>query len=86
MEDEMGRARSMHGEKRTAYRVWRESQQRQLGRHRHTHSWEDKIKMDLSEMGLSDMGWINMAQDMGEWKALVNMVMNLGFHEMLGNS
>jgi len=26
------------------------------------------------------MGWIDMAQDRGRWRALVNAVMNLGVH------
>ncbi|PNF42445.1 hypothetical protein B7P43_G09360 [Cryptotermes secundus] len=37
----------------------------------------DNIKMDLSEIGWSYMDWIDLAQDRGQWRALVNMVMNL---------
>jgi hypothetical protein len=29
--------------------------------------------------------WIGLAQDRNRWRALVNSVLNLGFHEMLGN-
>jgi hypothetical protein len=32
------------------------------------------------------MDWIDLAQDRDQWGALVNKVMNLGFHKMLGNS
>jgi hypothetical protein len=39
--------------------------------------------MDLREMGWYGMDWIHLAQDRDKWKALVNMVMNLGFHKML---
>jgi hypothetical protein len=40
--------------------------------------WEDNIKMDLSEIGLGAMGWIDLAQDRGQWgRPLLNMVMNL---------
>jgi hypothetical protein len=39
--------------------------------------WEDKIKMDLREIGWVVMGWIHVAQDMGWWRALVNTVLNL---------
>jgi len=29
---------------------------------------------------MKDMDWIDMAQDMDRWRALVNAVMNLGVH------
>jgi hypothetical protein len=37
----------------------------------------DSIKIDLREIGWGGMDWINMAQDRDQWRALVNMVMNL---------
>jgi hypothetical protein len=37
----------------------------------------DNIKMDLLEIGLSDVDWIGLAQDRYSWRALVNSVMNL---------
>jgi hypothetical protein len=40
------------------------------------HRWED-IRMDLRERELEGVDWINMAQDMDQWQALVNTVMNL---------
>jgi hypothetical protein len=33
--------------------------------------------MDLREIGWDVMDWIDLAQDMDHWKALVNTVMNL---------
>jgi len=39
--------------------------------------WEDNIKMDLQEMVLGVMDWIELAQDRDRWRALVNAVMNL---------
>jgi hypothetical protein len=33
--------------------------------------------MDLGGIGWGGMDWIDLAQDMGQWRALVNMVMNL---------
>jgi hypothetical protein len=41
------------------------------------HRWIDNIKMDLLEIGLSDVDWIGLAQDRYRWRALVNVVMNL---------
>jgi hypothetical protein len=37
----------------------------------------DNIKMDLRKIGWDGMDWIDLAQDWDQWKALVNMVMNL---------
>jgi hypothetical protein len=33
--------------------------------------------MDLREIGWAGMDWIELALDRDEWRALVNMVMNL---------
>jgi hypothetical protein len=33
--------------------------------------------MDLREMGLDGMDWIDLDQDRNQWRALVNAVMNL---------
>jgi hypothetical protein len=48
---------------------------RPLGRPR--HRWIDNIKLDLSEIGLSVMDWIGLAQNMYRWSALAKAVMNL---------
>jgi hypothetical protein len=39
--------------------------------------WVDNIKMDLSDIGWDVMGWIDLAQDKDQWRALVNTVMEL---------
>jgi hypothetical protein len=41
------------------------------------HRWEDKIKMDLREIGFGGVDWIHMAQDRDQWRALMNTIMNL---------
>ena len=38
---------------------------------------EENIKMDLQELGWGGMDWIDLAQDMDRWWALINVVMNL---------
>jgi hypothetical protein len=48
---------------------------RPLGRPR--RRWEDGIRMDLTEIGLGSVDWIQLAQDRDRWRALVNTVMNL---------
>jgi hypothetical protein len=48
--------------------------------------WEEIIKMDLREISWGGMDWIDLVQDRNQWRALVNTVMSLGFHKMLGNS
>jgi hypothetical protein len=37
----------------------------------------DNIKIDLREMGWAGMDWIDLAQDIDQWRAVVNTVMNL---------
>jgi hypothetical protein len=41
------------------------------------HRWEDGIRMDLGETGLEDGAWVQLAQNRGQWRAVVNAVMNL---------
>jgi hypothetical protein len=62
---------------RGAYRVLvgRSEGKRPLGRPR--RRWEDNIKMDLREIGIDGANWIRLAQDMVQWRAFVNTVMNL---------
>ena len=39
--------------------------------------WEDNIRMDLEEIGISAGNWVNPAQDMDYWRALVSAALNL---------
>jgi hypothetical protein len=73
----MGGPYSTNGEKRNAYRllVGKPEGKRPLGRPR--RRWVDNIRMDLGEVGWSDVGWIGLAQDRNRWRALVNSVLNL---------
>jgi hypothetical protein len=38
---------------------------------------EDVIKMDPREIAWDGRYWIDLAQDRGQWRALVNTVLNL---------
>jgi hypothetical protein len=72
----MNSACSTHGEKRNAYKtlVGKPEGKRPLGRPR--RRWEDNIRIDQREIW-GGMGWIYLAQNRDQWKALVNTVMNL---------
>jgi hypothetical protein len=37
----------------------------------------DNIKMDLREIGWNGVDWMDIAQERDQWRALVNMVLNL---------
>jgi hypothetical protein len=65
------------GERRGVYRVFdgRPEGKRPVGRPR--CRWEDNIKLDLREVGIDGMNWIQLSQDRFQWKAFVNTVMNL---------
>jgi hypothetical protein len=66
----MGEGRGVYG-----VLVGRPKSKRPLGRPR--HRWEDNIKMDLREIWIDGVNWIQLAQDSVQWQAFVNIVMNL---------
>ena len=63
------------GERRGVHRVLvgKPEGKRPLGRPR--RRWEDNIKMYLREVG-GGGDWMELAQDMDRWRALVNTAMN----------
>jgi hypothetical protein len=65
------------GETRNAYRilVGKPEGQRPSGTPR--RRWAENIKMDLREIGWDGRDWTELAQDMDQWRALVNTAMNL---------
>jgi hypothetical protein len=67
----------MNGANRNAYRILagKPERKRPLGTPR--HRWVDNIKIDLREIRWNGMGWINLVQNRDQWRALVNIVMNL---------
>jgi hypothetical protein len=63
------------GEEKYRILVRKPEGKRPLGRRR--CRWVGNIKMDLREIGLDGMDWIDLAQDRDQWRTLVNTVMNL---------
>jgi hypothetical protein len=55
--------------------VRRPEGKRPLGRPR--RRWEDNIKMDLREIGIDGVNWIQLARDRVQWRACGNTAMNL---------
>ena len=48
---------------------------RSFGRSR--FRWENTMKIDLQEVGCGGIDWVDLAQNMDRWRAVVNAVMNL---------
>jgi hypothetical protein len=73
----MSRTCSTNGAKRNAYRisVGKPEGNRPLGRPR--HMWVDNIKMVIREIEWGGMDWIHLAEGKGQWRTVVNTVMNL---------
>jgi hypothetical protein len=65
------------GANRNAHRilVGKPEGMRQLRRPR--LRWVNNIKMDLREIGREGINWIDRAEDIDQWRALVITVMNL---------
>jgi hypothetical protein len=59
----------MHGKDKKNPEGWR-----LLVRHRLT--WEDNIKMELSEVVLGGLYWINLTQVRGQYRISVNSLVN----------
>jgi hypothetical protein len=65
------------GEERKVYRFLVKKPEGKRPRGRPRRRWEDGIRMYLGEIGWRSVEWIELAQDRGQWWAVVNTVMNL---------
>jgi hypothetical protein len=64
-------------EMRNIYNVLIIKPEGKRGLRRPKRRWEDNIRMDLREIACEDVYCIHLAQDLDQWRALVNMVINL---------
>ena len=64
-------------EARSAFKILtgKPSGKRPLGRPR--RRWENNIRINLEEIGINAGNWVDSAQDMDYWRALVNAALNL---------
>jgi len=67
------------GEMRKVYNilVGKPKRNRPLGRPR--HRWDDNARRDLREILWEVVDWMHLSQDRGQWRDLVNTVINLRF-------
>ena len=77
----MGRVCGAYGEDRGVRKVLvgKPEGKRPLGRPR--HRWEDKIKMDIQDIGGVRWDLMELAHDREDWRALVGKVRTFGYHK-----
>jgi hypothetical protein len=73
----MGRACRSSEEKRNAYRILVGNPEGKRPLRRPSRRWGDNIKIDIGEIGLYGIDWIDLAHVGDQWKALANTVMSL---------
>jgi hypothetical protein len=65
------------GEMKNAYNIMVRKPEGKRSHRRPGLRWENNITMDLREIGLEGVDWMPLPQDWGQWRTLVNTVMNL---------
>ena len=73
----MDRVCSQYGGRQKCFRnlTGKPTGRRLLGRPR--IRWEDNIRMGLEEIGTNAGNWVDLAQGVNYWRALVNAALNL---------
>jgi hypothetical protein len=61
---------------RDTYRILFRMPERKRPLGRPSRRWEHNIKTDLKKTGCEVVDWIHLAQDVVQWRALVNEVVN----------
>jgi hypothetical protein len=64
------------GEGRKVYRVLVGTPEGKRPLRRLRHRWEDEVNMGLREIGWGGVEWIHLTEDRGQWRALVNRMLN----------
>jgi hypothetical protein len=65
------------GQLRNAYKIFIGKPEGKRSLERPRCRWEDNININLREIWLEGVDYIQLAQDRDRWRALVNTVMNL---------
>ena len=82
MKNKMGWEYSTYRERRGAYRTLVVSPDGKISLGRSRGRWDYNTKMHILEVGWGGMDWLDLAKDRDRCRAVVNAVMNLGFHKM----
>jgi hypothetical protein len=69
----------------SAYKILVGNPEGKRPRGRPRHRWEDNIRRYLKGTGWEVVGWMHLAHDKGQWRALVNKVMNCRVPKKAGN-
>ena len=72
----MGRSCSQNGG-RSAFKILTGTPIENRPSRRPRRRWVDNIKIDLKEIGINTRNWVDTAQDIDYWRALVNAALNL---------
>jgi hypothetical protein len=81
----MGRACSTNGsEEECTQDIGGKARRKETSR-KTRRKWVDNIKIDLRDIACGGMDWIDLAQDMDQWRAHENVAINLRFPQTVGS-
>jgi transposase len=63
--------------KRNAYRIWVAKPEGKMPQGRTRRRWMNNVKINVRQIGRVGVVWIDVAHTMDQWRALVNMALNL---------
>jgi hypothetical protein len=72
----VGRECSTNEYNRNTYTILVVKAERKRPQGRPRHKWMYNIKTVVGELGWDGMNWIDLAENMDQWRALVNTVIN----------